>query len=829
MAKLISARGRRFGAGLLVSAGLALALVAAGVSVPALSQKAVAADATGCSVYATSFATQSLDGGGANVRVGCARDSGSYRSLAGSDNDVVAAVDFDASQNPAGLLQAMQKEVDDTHADQAEGYSLSEAFDLQAQKVAVGYYTPPAGTVTYDGTIQVVGNSLVIVVPAADIGTAGLWDGFWKKFLIGLAVFGIAVAATALCLILIPVGPAAAPVCGAVAGGLSAGAGELISARLDNKPIDAEVWGAALGSAFWGAVGGAFAGALVEFATASSSAMIASAQTTMKRWALQFTNWSTPLNYVASMLNGDAVTAMLQRLRGLQAGATGGQVVAVPSYINPAGDPATWNTLVGSSSDKVGVAVANVLNGPGSETVAAWTGVINRTHASGKRVLGYVDTGYLGQTGLTTRLGSTSTADWVAQIEQDINAWYTLYGPSMDGIFFDDGFNVCGAGNEFPAIYEVVNQYEKVHHPGAMTVLNPGAVVPQCYEDAADVLLTFEGSYDTYENGGYQALDWTPANPKKIWHIIYGVPASAVSLVDETSQTRGAGYVYITDDVLSNPYDTLPAYWSAEQAAVPGGTPEVADRDPYVSGAAPASAPSGLTVTRSDYSSASLTWAPAANVAEYLVYLNGQVVAGLPASMTGVTIGGLTPGGTSYTLHVVAQGAGGDLSGPSNAVGVTTLSLPGGHTVTNVRITHGAGTITYSADFLVPYSFRRVEVSPPGPCDACLYWWPNGNTESCWFPGLTDTQLENDGNFCAHWLIENSTLLVYAGTTAGDWSWSAVAYIPPTVSGYTYSWTVPVSDLGDAVDYVDMQGEGYGPLTNILSGTNPVGGTSPVN
>ncbi|MFJ9381956.1 spherulation-specific family 4 protein, partial [Streptomyces sp. NPDC101455] len=367
------------------------------------------------------------------------------------------------------------------------------------------------------------------------------------------------------------------------------------------------------------------------------------------------------------------------------------------------------------------------------------------------------------------------------------------------------------------------------HHPGAMTVLNPGTVVPQCYEDTADVLLTFEGSYDTYEGSGYQALDWTPASPSKIWHIIFGVPADKVSLVDETSQTRGAGYVYITDDVLSNPYDTLPAYWPAEQTAVPGGTPAVAASDAYISGSALPSAPSALAVTRSDYSSAGLTWAPGANVADYLVYLNGQVVASLPASMTKVTIGGLAPGGTSYTLNVVAQGAGGDLSGSSNSVGVTTLSLPGGHTVTNVKITHGAGTITYSADFLVPYSFRRVEISPPGPCAVCKYWWPNGDTESCWFPGLTDTQLYWNGNFCAHWLIENSTLLVYAGASAGDWSWNSVAYIPPTVNGYTYSWTVPTADLGDAVDYVDIQGEGYGPLTNILAGTNPVDGSSPVN
>ena len=164
-------------------------------------------------------------------------------------------------------------------------------------------------------------------------------------------------------------------------------------------------------------------------------------------------------------------------------------------------------------------------------------------------------------------------ADWVAQIEQDINAWYTLYGNAMDGIFFDDGYNACGPGNEFPDVYDIVNQYEKVNHPGSMTVLNPGTAVPQCYEGTADVLLTFEGSEATYESSAYQALDWPGPSPSEIWHIIYGVAASDVSLVDETSQTRGAGYVYMTDDVPSNPYDTVPSFWPAEEADVPGGPP----------------------------------------------------------------------------------------------------------------------------------------------------------------------------------------------------------------------------------------------------------------
>jgi len=481
-----------------------------------------------------------------------------------------------------------------------------------------------------------------------------------------------------------------------------------------------------------------------------------------------------------------------------------GQVIADPAYVDPTSDTTDWNTLIGSPTAKLGVVVANVLNGPGSQAVAGWTSAIDRAHDSGKQVLGYVDTGYLGQTGRTTRLGSTSMADWVAQIEQDINSWYALYGNYVDGIFFDDGYNVCGANNEFPAVYQAVNQYEKVNHPGAMTVLNPGIAVPQCYEGSADVLLTFEGSYDTYESSAYQALGWTPASPSEIWHIIYGVTAAEVPLVDETSQTRGAGYVYITDGVPGNPYDTVPSFWSAEEAAVPGGTPEVASAESYVSGSALPTAPAALAVTSSDYTSAALTWSAGANAANYLVYLNGQVVASLPSSMTAVTIGGLAPGGTAYTLNVVAQGAGGDLSASSNTVSVTTLALPGGQSIANPVISAGSGAVSYSADFYVPFSFRRVYISPPDTSSASCWWMADDNT--------------GNDPLCARWLIENTTLLVYSGGSSGtDWSWTPVAYIPPTINGYTYTWTIPTSDLGDATSYVGFEGQGYGPFTDIYT------------
>ena len=380
---------------------------------------------------------------------------------------------------------------------------------------------------------------------------------------------------------------------------------------------------------------------------------------------------------------------------------TAGQKIAVPSYIHPGADPQDWNALIDASSSKVGVVIANVLNGPTYQKDQQWADVIHRAHDSGKKVLGYVDTGYLGQSnygpgyGLPTRLGSTEPADWIAQIEQDVNLWYSFYGTDIDGIFFDEGYNLCGAGtgNEVADWYSFLNQYVKRPHGGSMTVLNPGAMVPQCYENTADVLVTFEGSYSSYygenPNTALNFADpgWVPSDPDKFWHIIYDVSAAQVADVIFASQARHAGYVYVTDDVLANPYDTIPnsTYWHSEQDNVDGGTITPAPAAALPTGAATPGKPTNVTLSDADYTSAKVQWTAASNATNYFVYVNGLMVAKLPATFgTQVTIGGLVPGGRQYVFYVTAQNGSGLLSTPSSSATTVTGSLPDGQTVTNV-------------------------------------------------------------------------------------------------------------------------------------------------
>ncbi|KAL3479399.1 Spherulation-specific family 4-domain-containing protein [Aspergillus californicus] len=271
-----------------------------------------------------------------------------------------------------------------------------------------------------------------------------------------------------------------------------------------------------------------------------------------------------------------------------------GQQIAVASYINPLADPAAWNRLIAYDSDKMPILVANVVNGPDSAVDLDWKDVITRGAASGKTVLGYVRTGYLG---------------------------YTLYGGNIGGIFFDEGWPECGANNEYVDLYKYINNYTKRKYSGAFTVLNPGSPIASCYEDSMDTLLTFELSYDAYKNS-YTPNDWTPKDPRKLWHIIYNVPESAVVEVAKLAKDRGVSFIEITSDIMPNPYDILPAesYTSRQRwDAIDGGSLLNKDTSSWPS-AGSAGAVSGLSVLDSDYSSAKVSWNSASSALGYNLY-----------------------------------------------------------------------------------------------------------------------------------------------------------------------------------------------------------------
>lgn len=493
-----------------------------------------------------------------------------------------------------------------------------------------------------------------------------------------------------------------------------------------------------------------------------------------------------------------------------------GPQLAIASYINPLGDPAAWARLLTYDTWKVSVLVANVLNGPDYIVEDAWKSVIDQAASSGKKIIGYVRTGYLGvsQQKFTTRLGSNDLGDWASQIEQDIDKWYELYGSSIGGIFFDEGWPECGPGNIYSDLYAYINNYTKRKHPGAFTVLNPGSPIASCYEDTMDALMTFENSYEAYQNS-YVPNDWTPKDPRKLWHIIYRVPQDKIEEVAALAKSRHAGLVEITDDDNPNPYDNLPndAYMTTFMAAVPGGKPLIADpakaTGDYVAGL-----PSDAAVSFSDYSSVTLTWSPVGNALGYAVYQDGALILELPASLTRATIGMIQPGSSGLSFEVRTRLASGS-GGSSRLISASTKSLSLSGTMTNFGYTLDGDTATFKVDVLVPYAFVRLFLG--GKLSGSeRKGWPirMGSLESPQGPlGVFSYLVEGNDFYCS--LYEYTGSWTTSSSANADWTWNPIGVVQQSQSGYTYTWTVPLAGTNAEAGYWAVQGQGYAPFSNI--------------
>ena len=115
--------------------------------------------------------------------------------------------------------------------------------------------------------------------------------------------------------------------------------------------------------------------------------------------------------------------------------------------------------------------------------------------------------------------------------------------------------------------YQSLYSSIKLTNPGYRIFGNPGTNTLESYLTAADVLVTFENQtgYDTYTPGSwinnYKADHFA--------HLLYNVNDEAAMLANVAlGADRNVGYLYMTNDTLPNPWDTLPHFWKAEVSAV---------------------------------------------------------------------------------------------------------------------------------------------------------------------------------------------------------------------------------------------------------------------
>ncbi len=225
------------------------------------------------------------------------------------------------------------------------------------------------------------------------------------------------------------------------------------------------------------------------------------------------------------------------------AGATTCPTGLLPAYVHPA-DTATWDRLL-TATRPGSFVIINPASGPGTAADPAYAATVKRAAAAGLRVLGYVPTNW----------GKRSSSS----VKADVDRYGRWYG--VTSIFFDEAATSTASLSYYRTLYR------RVKSAGGAVVLNHGVAPAQGYMDVSDVVVTFEGDANAYATA--TTPSWTSGYAaERFGHLVYGTPADRLDEVLTAARTHRAGRVFVTSDVLTNPWDTLPAYYEEQQAAL---------------------------------------------------------------------------------------------------------------------------------------------------------------------------------------------------------------------------------------------------------------------
>ena len=217
----------------------------------------------------------------------------------------------------------------------------------------------------------------------------------------------------------------------------------------------------------------------------------------------------------------------------------------VPAYFHPSGVGLTYWQAVINQNVAVEYVIANPNSGPGATKEAAYATVISQCQARGISVLGYVATTY--------------AAKPMATVLAEAKRWETFY--AADGIFLDEVSSGTDKLDYFAKLYAAIK---------GPVIMNPGVYPEKAYVECADILCVEERGVAVTEDRSVKTAEWMIGQPAdKFYYILYSIPtASQMRRILTKAQQRNVGYIYVTNDVLSNPFDKLPTYFNDECALV---------------------------------------------------------------------------------------------------------------------------------------------------------------------------------------------------------------------------------------------------------------------
>jgi len=224
---------------------------------------------------------------------------------------------------------------------------------------------------------------------------------------------------------------------------------------------------------------------------------------------------------IAAALSMTAIVAPTTR-----AFADDGNGMVVPMY----GWDAGWDDIINAKEDNKGtdiIVIINPASGPGGGKDSHWADVTDDLQDAGIKVIGYSATSYAGRS--------------EGEVKGEIDNYYDWY--DLDGIFLDE---VSPSDQSY---YKDLRHYAEKPDGTQTVVLNPGAPVPESYEDAGDIIIAFENSYIP------SGVESNGISESKLGALPYGQNPSESEYKELSDDV---GYLYIPPDwmhVASNVED----------------------------------------------------------------------------------------------------------------------------------------------------------------------------------------------------------------------------------------------------------------------------------
>lgn len=225
----------------------------------------------------------------------------------------------------------------------------------------------------------------------------------------------------------------------------------------------------------------------------------------------------------------------------------------IPLYSSVAG---VWTTYQGTADEIPSIAIFNPSSGPGAAYDSAYGAKVDAFRAAGGKVIGYVSTSYAG----TVNTARTTTA-----VNADVLKYHQWY--NIDGIFFDEWKPESDATAYASTIYSYMKGLKSTY----LAVGNAGPKLAEVYLSTPylDTAVIYEETAAKHTN--WTMPPWAKNYSRNRFAVMVHAASSAqMQVIAGRARYENVGYVFATDDVMANPWDVAPTYWTTEATALAG-------------------------------------------------------------------------------------------------------------------------------------------------------------------------------------------------------------------------------------------------------------------